>query len=271
MFAKIHHASVVLALLLTAGVGPSAVQAATMTEGLKAYKAFAVDRAQRALDGARQLQAAVKKGDVKAAQDAWIESRKGWEANETIVGEFFGKYDKIVDPWPDAKTGYHAIEAALFAGKLDGLAQPTDKLVANLTAFHKQISARSFKITAQKLLNGTANLAFEVGEEKSKGGESPYAATSHLDMQENVAGIEAAYKLVFEPVLRERDAKMADTIHAQIEKLEELVKVADIKSLDADAVHRSGEELAAWFVTAAPKLRLKQPKLEEEGEEKEKK
>jgi iron uptake system component EfeO len=268
MFKTIQHGSFAIALLLA--VASSAAQAASMADGLKAYKAFAVERAERALAGAKQLQAAVKKGDVKAAQEAWIESRKGWEANETIIGEFFSKYDKLIDPWPDGKAGYHAIEAALFAGKLDNLAGPTDQLVANLTQFHKQVSAKGFKVTAQKLLNGTTNLAYEVSEEKSKGGESPYAATSHLDMQENVAGIEEAYKLVFEPVLRQRDTEMADTIHEQIKKLEQLVKVSDIKSLDADAVHRTGEELAAWFVTAAPKLRLKQPKLEEEGEGEEK-
>ncbi len=268
MFKSIRHTSLAIAVLLTVAVASFGAQAASMDDGLKAYKAFAVERAERALGGAKQLQEAVKKGDVKAAQEAWIELRKGWEANETFIGEFFGKYDKLVDSWPDGKTGYHAIEATLFAGKLDNLAGPTDQLVVNLSRFHKQLSAKGFKLTAQKLLNGTANLAYEVGEEKSKGGESPYAATSHLDMQENVAGIEAAYKLVFEPVLRQRDAKMADTIHEQIEKLEQLVKVSDIRSLDADAVHRAGEELAAWFVTAAPELRLKQPKLEEEGEEK---
>jgi iron uptake system component EfeO len=268
MFSNIRFTSVAFALLLGATLAHPA-QAASMKDGLKAYKAFAVERADRALAGAKQLQAAVKSGDLKAAQAAWIDSRKSWEANETIVGEFFGKYDKMVDPWPDGKTGYHAIEAALFAGKLDNLAAPTDRLVADLTQFHKQLSARSFRVTAQKLLNGTANLAYEVGEEKSKGGESPYAATSHLDMQENVSGIEASYRLVFEPILRAKDAKMADTIRERIEKLAQLVKVPDIKSLDADAVHRTGEEVAAWFVTAAPKLRLKAPKLEEEeGEEK---
>lgn len=268
MFNNIRATSVALVLLSAAAIAPSS--AAPMTDGLKAYKDFAVERASRALAGAKQMQAAIKKGDVKAAQEAWIESRKGWEANETIVGEFFGKYDKIVDPWPNAKSGYHAIEAALFAGKLDKLSGPTDKLVSNLTQFNKQISAKGFRLTAQKLLNGTANLAFEVGEEKSKGGESPYAATSHLDMQENVAGIEASYRLVFEPALRQKDAKMADSIRDQIVKLDKLVKVSDIKSLDADAVHRTGEELAAWFVTAAPKLGLKAPKIEDE-DDKEKK
>jgi iron uptake system component EfeO len=148
------------------------------------------------------LQAAVKAGDVKAAQTAWIESRKGWEAMEPVTGEYFGDMDKVVDPWPDAKSGYHAIEAALFSGKLDGLQKPVDDLVANLGKFQKRVSDRKFTFSPQRLLSGTANLAYEVGEEKSKGGESAYAGTSIIDMQENVEGIEAAYKLVFRDTLR---------------------------------------------------------------------
>jgi iron uptake system EfeUOB component EfeO/EfeM len=83
------------------------------------------------------LQAAVKAGDVKAAQSAWIKSRKGWEAAEPITGEFFPKLDEAIDAWPDAKQGYHAIEAPLFAGKLDDLAAPVDSLVAKLAEFNK--------------------------------------------------------------------------------------------------------------------------------------
>ena len=76
-----------------------------------------------ALAGAKELQAAVKAGDAKAAQAAWIKSRSGWEAAEPITGEFFDELDEAIDAWPDAKHGYHAIEAALFSGKLDGVAR----------------------------------------------------------------------------------------------------------------------------------------------------
>ncbi len=89
---------------------------------------------------------------------------------------------------------------------------------------------RNSNSTAQKLLEGTANLAYEVGEEKSNGGESPYAGTSIVDMQENVEGIEMAYKLVFADTLTKADPKLASIIDESISKLEKLVKVEDIKS-----------------------------------------
>lgn len=235
--------------------------AASLAEGAKNYKPYAVEHAGKALAGAKELQAAVKAGDAKAAQAAWIKSRKGWEAIEPITGEFFEELDKNIDAWPDSKQGYHAIEAALFAGKLGEIGERTDTLVANLTEFNKKLSASGFKLSPQGLLNGATGLAFEVGENKSKGGESPYAGTSLIDMHENVEGIEAVYKLVFQGPLKARDAKLAAAIYDKIEEVEKLVKVKDLKSLDQPALNKAGEELAVLLQRAAPKLKLKKPKL----------
>jgi iron uptake system EfeUOB component EfeO/EfeM len=243
-------------------------QAGSMTEGASQFKPFIVEHIGKAIAGAKQLQEAVKANDVKAAQAAWIDSRKGWEAMEPVTAEYFGDLDKLIDAWPDGKQGYHAIEAALFAGKLEGLAKPVDDLIANLGTVEKRVSAKSFKFTPQRLLSGTANLAYEVGEEKSKGGESPYAGTSIIDMQENVEGIKAAYKLVFEDTLKKGDPQLAGIVHDRIEKLEKLVQVKDIKSLDAKAVHIAGEELAVLLQSAAPKLGLKKFKVGDEDEKK---
>lgn len=235
----------------------------SLAAGAKNYKPYAVERIGIALAGAKELQAAAKAGDVKAAQAAWIKSRKGWEAAEPITGEFFGKLDEAIDAWPDAKQGYHAIEAPLFAGKLGEVTAPTDKLVADLTAFNTQVSAANFQFTPQGLLNGATKLAYEIGENKSKGGESPYAGTSLIDMQENIEGIEAVYKLAFQNALKARDAKLAAAIHDKIEDVEKLVKVADLKALDQPALHKAGEELAVLLQKTAAKLKLKKPAVGE--------
>jgi iron uptake system EfeUOB component EfeO/EfeM len=238
-------------------------RAASLSEGAKNYKSFAVEHIGKALEGARKMQAAVKAGDAKAAQAAWIESRKGWEAIEPITGEFFAKLDEAIDAWPDSKQGYHAVEAALFAGKLDGIGASVDKLTADLATFEKQLKAPSFHFTPQGLLNGATKLAYEVGENKSKGGESPYAGTSLIDMQENVEGIEAVYQIVFQDVLETKDKKLAEDIHEKIEEVEKLVKVSDLKNLDQPALHKAGEELAVLLQNSASKLKLKKPAVGE--------
>lgn len=240
-----------------------AAKADALTKGAADYKPYVVEHIGKALKGARELQAAVKAGDVKKAQSAWIESRKGWEASEPITGEFFSDLDEAIDAWPDPEHGYHAVEAALFAGKLKEITVPVDKLVADLAEFDKKLGAGSFGFEPQGLLNGAAKLAYEVGENKSKGGESPYAGTSLVDMHENVEGIEALYQLAFEPALRAADAKLATAIHDKIEALEDLVGVKDLKSVDQPALKKAGEELAVLLQDAAPRLGLKKPSLEE--------
>ena len=235
----------------------------TLGQGAADYKPFAVERIGMALAGAKDLQAAVKAGDVKAAQAAWIKSRKGWEAAEPITGEFFAKLDEAIDAWPDARQGYHAIEAALFSGKLEEIKAPTDKLVADLSAFDALLKAPSFKFAPQGLLNGAAKLAYEVGENKSKGGESPYAGTSLIDMFQNVEGIEAVYKLAFHPTLKARDPKLASRIIDKIEDIETLVKVKDLKSVDQPALKQKSEELAVLLQGSAARLKLKKPAVGE--------
>lgn len=243
-------------------------QAASMNEGVRAYKPFIAENIGKAIAGAKDMQTAVKAGDLKAAQDAWIKSRKGWEVMEPVTGTYFGEFDKTVDPWPNAKSGYHAIEAVLFAAKkADGLDQPIADLLANMDRFEKKLNDKAFAFAPQVLLEGTANLAYEVGEEKSGGGESPYAATSIVDMQQNVEGIEVAWKLVFADTLKKNDPKLAGLIEERIGNLEKLVGVADIKSMDAKKVHVGGEEVAALMLQAAPKLGLKSFKVGDEDEE----
>lgn len=237
--------------------------AETFAAGAKNYKPYAVEQIGEALAAGKNLQAAVRAGDVKASQEAWIKSRRSWEAAEPITGEFFPKLDEAIDAWPDAKQGYHAIEAALFAGKLDAIKAPVDKLVADLAAFNTRLSAPGFQFEPQGLLNGATKLAYEVGENKSKGGESPYSGTSLNDIQQNVEGIEAVYKLTFAPSLQARDAKLAARITDKIEDVEKLVKVTDMKSVDQPALKNAGEELAVLLQSAAAKLKLKKPAVGE--------
>jgi iron uptake system component EfeO len=252
-----------LAFAFVALAAPRADAADPLAKGAADYKPFAVEHIGIALKGAKELQAAVKAGDAKAAQAAWIASRKGWEAIEPITGEFFPKLDEAIDSWPDAKQGYHAVEAAVFAGKLDDVGATVDKLVADLAEFDKQLDAPGFTFTPQGLLNGVTKLAYEMGENKSKGGESPYAGTSINDMYENNEGIEAVYKLVFQPTLKARDAKLAKQIIDKIEEVEDQVKGKDLKSVNQPALKKAAEELAVLLQASAAKLKLKKPAVGE--------
>jgi|HubBroStandDraft_6_1064221.scaffolds.fasta_scaffold04060_3 iron uptake system component EfeO len=255
--------AVVASCCVAFAVAGAIAAADTLAAGAKDYKAFAAEKIGGALAGGKSLQAAIKAGDAKAAQAAWIASRQGWEAAEPITGEFFPKLDEAIDAWPDAKQGYHAIEAALFSGKLEEVKAPADKLVADLAAFNARLAAPKYQFEPQGLLNGATKLAYEVGENKSKGGESPYSGTSLNDIQQNVAGIEAVYKLAFASTLQARDPKLAGRITDKIEDVEKLVSVPEMKNVDQPALKKAGEELAVLLQSAAGKLKLKKPALGE--------
>jgi len=237
----------------------SHAQAASLAEGVKNYKSFAVERIGKALAGAKELQEAVKAKDAQAAQAAWIKSRKGWEIVEPITGEFFSELDESIDAWPDAKKGYHAIEAALFAGKLGEISAPVAGLVADLTKFSQELGKPDFQFEAQGLMNGMTKLAYEVGENKSKGGESHYAGTSLVDMKENLKGIRALYQIVFEDTLQEKDEQLASNVQDKFDEVKRVLKVKELKQLDQPALKKAGEELAVLFQNAAVKLDLKKP------------
>jgi iron uptake system component EfeO len=207
------------------------------------------------------MQAEIKAGDAKAAQAAWIKSRTGWERIEPITAEFFAELDEAIDAWPDAQQGYHAIEARLFAGNLGEVSAPTDKLVADVAAFDKAVRASNFRFGSQGLLNGVTKLAYELGEKKAQGGESPYAGTSLIDMRDNLQGIDALYKTVLQDPLKAKDAKLAQSIADKIKDIETTLKAQDLKSLDQAKLHKSAEELAALLQESASKLNLKKPSL----------
>jgi iron uptake system EfeUOB component EfeO/EfeM len=256
----------VLALAAGLALGAAvagAAQAESFDAGLKAFKPYAVSKIDAALAGAQELKAKVEAKDLAGAQAAWKKARIGWEGAEIFTGEFFSELDEQVDAWPDAKSGFHAIEAPLFAGKIDEVAPMVDGLVNNLAEFDTKLKAADFAFTAQGLMNGTAGLAYEIGDNKSKGGESQFAGTSLTDMRNNVIGIEAAYQTVFEKPLKAKDGKLAHKIYEEIEHVEKLLKVAAFKDLDQDKLRKQSESLAVELQEAAPKLGLEKPKLEE--------
>jgi iron uptake system EfeUOB component EfeO/EfeM len=253
--------------VLTAGLAvglmlSTAAHADAFSGGLKSFKAYGVSKIDAALAAAKELKAKVAAKDTAGAQAAWKKARVGWEGAEIFTGEFFSELDEQIDAWPDAKSGFHAIEAPLFSGKLDEIGPQVDQLVANLQEFDDKLKAKDFQFTAQGLMNGTAGLAYEVGENKSKGGESQFAGTSLTDIKNNLIGIDAAFDNVFEAPLKAKDAKLAKKLEGKIDGLVAMVKkTADFKHLDQEKLRTGGEELAVDFQAAAEKLGLEKPKL----------
>lgn len=237
------------------------LRAGTLDDSAEHYRPLMVADIDQCLAGAQKLSERIAARDVAGAQKAWIDSRVGWERAEVFTAGFVSELDESIDAWPNAQTGFHAIEAKLFGAKSADVSEEVKALIFHLSDLDQK--ARYTPFNAQALLNGTARLAYEVGESKADGGESLFSGTSLDDMRNNVVGIGLAYKTVFADSVRASDTKLADQIQAKIDEMGALVAVSNLKSLDPDALRTNSEDLVIALQTAAPRIGLYAPTLED--------
>jgi iron uptake system component EfeO len=235
--------------------------AAAFDDSVERYRSYLIDNVESTLAGARTLRERIAANDLDGARHAWIEARIGWERSEVFTGGFVSDLDDKIDGWPDATTGFHAVEATLFVkGTTEGLKPEADKLVLWLTDL--DIKVHKMPLTGQGMLDGTARLAYEIGESKADGGESRFSGTSLDDMVNNVDGLQRAYATVFAAPLEAKDATLAHQAQAQIATLATLVKAGDLKRLDADKLRAASEDLVVTLQAAATTLGYRRPTLE---------
>jgi len=225
------------------------------------YRPYMIQDIAQALDGAKLLKARLGASDLDGAKKEWIAARVGWERAEVFTSGFVADLDEEIDAWPNSFTGFHAIEAKLFgAGRMD-VGDETDRLIYRLTDL--DIKIKHMPLNAQGLLNGTARLAYEVGESKADGGESRYSGTSLDDMRNNVDGIQLAYDTIFAPPLDAADAALAAATKESIAQLREVLIVTELKALDPQTLRAKSEEVVVLLQKAAPRIGLRAPTLED--------
>jgi len=249
-----------LAVCLSGAAGAVVVEDPldAVAEGLR--PSLAEDIGQ-ALAGAQTLHERLSAHDLEGARKAWIAARVGWERAEVFTGGFVPDLDEKIDSWPNARTGFHAIEARLFGAAEADMATEANTLVFYLTDL--DIKVRDAPMSAQRVLTGTARLAYEVGEDKADGGESRFSGTSLDDMRNNLIGIESAYDIVFAAAVAHADSALDKTIRAQIDQLKTLLDAPDLKTIDSTKLRAVSEALVLSLRSAAPKLGLLAPTLEQ--------
>lgn len=248
-------------IALCAALAASAAQGELLDQTIERYRPTLVSDIDQALAGARQLRDRIAAGDTAGARKAWIEARAGWERSEVFTAGFVPKLDEAIDAWPDAKAGFHSIEAKLFGAETSDVTKETDALIVNLIDIDDQV--RKIPLTPQGLYNGIARLAYEVGDSKVDGGESRFSGTSLDDMRNNVGGIELAYGTLFAPTLEANEPKLARRVRNEVDRLKILVAAKDLQSIDPHELRRASEMLVVSLQAAAPKLGLETPTLEE--------
>ncbi|MEH2483842.1 iron uptake system component EfeO [Nitrobacteraceae bacterium AZCC 2146] len=240
--------------------GARSANATPLDEAAERYRPYMTEGIGQALAGARDLRGRIAAKDLAGARKAWIAARAGWERSEVFTAGFVPELDAQVDAWPNADTGFHAIEAKLFGANRIDVENETDALVDHLSNLHGKL--RDMPLTPQGLLDGTVRLAYEVGESKADGGESRISGTSLDDMRNNISGIQLAYRTIFAAVLKSADRKFADAVDGKIEELKALLAGRDLQRVDIPKLRRASEELVVALQSAATMLRLQRPTLE---------
>lgn len=249
-------ATVCVTFLLMAGHA----LASPLDESAERYRPYMVEGIGQALSGARNLKQRIAESDLAGARKAWLSARAGWERSEVFTAGFVPELDQEIDAWPDATTGFHAIEAKLFgSGQID-VGSEADTLVGNLDDLHSKL--RGMELKPQGLLDGLVRLAYEVGESKADGGESRISGTSLDDMRNNVSGIDFAYRTIFAESLETSDRRLADRIDRKIKSLSEILEVPDLRAVNTPRLREVSEDLVVTLQAAAPKLGLGRPTLE---------
>src|SRR5262249_22571680 len=183
------------------------------------------------------------------------------ERSEVFTSGFVPELDRQIDAWPDASHGFHGIEATLFGASDKNADAETDALIVHLAELRTQLD--HVDLAPQRLLNGIARLAFEIGSNKADGGESRLSGTSLNDMRSNADGIALAYKVIFADAVEAGDPKLGAAARAAIERLQAAVNIPDLRNLDAEKLRADSEELVALLQMAAAKIGLDKPTLEE--------
>lgn len=244
-------------------IGPyfPGARADTLADAAERYRPLMIDQVDQSLAGAHLLRERIAAADLDGAKAAWIAARVGWERAEVFTSGFVPDLDREIDAWPNATLGFHAIEAKLFGAGRTDVQQETDALILHLEDL--DVKVKHLQLLPQRLLNGIVRLAYEIGESKAGGGESAISGTSLNDMRNNVDGIELAYRTIFVGAVAAADSELSAAVQEKISRLKKLVGVADLKSLDHDGLRAASEELIVVLQTAAPKIGLRSPTLEE--------
>jgi iron uptake system component EfeO len=224
-----------------------------------AFKPYVLEQISRCLNTVKSMSERIAARDLAGAQQSWLAARSGWEGSEVITSEFFPDLDRKIDGWPDAEKGFHAIEAKLFGAHDVQVLPATEELINNLTEFERQL--RTTRLTAQGLLNGTAKLIYEIGENKSEGGESPFSGNSLAEMRVNVASVAAAYQRVFAPQTKKRNAELAKAFSKDLAVMQALVAVPTLQELDPVRLRDASESLVNDLALVGRESGLQKPNL----------
>jgi iron uptake system component EfeO len=193
-----------------APAAPTGTVQTILSQGTKEYGAYVIDQINQLNDGVKNLDAAVRSGNLDAAKAAYAKARTFYEHAESNVEGFTlpgytptdnaGNLDYLIDMREstpvDAKVGwkgFHAIEHDLWQNNAitPNTKNLSTELVSNVGKLATVVATLQYK--PEDLANGAADLMEEVQNTKITGEEEAFSHIDFVDFAGNVEGAQQAY------------------------------------------------------------------------------
>ncbi|HEX6689427.1 MAG TPA: iron uptake system protein EfeO [Solirubrobacterales bacterium] len=190
-------------------------------EAISQYRDYLEKNTAELVAATAPFVAAVEAGDVAKAQALYAPARIPYERIEPVA-ESFGDLDPRIDARENdvpAKewSGFHVIERALWVdNSTAGMSPVAKQLQADVEELQRKV--KTVDLQAVQIANGANELLGEVSASKITGEEERYSHIDLVDFEANVEGAEAAFEAV-EPLLSDKDPKLASEIEAQFDKV----------------------------------------------------
>jgi len=223
-------------------VAPGAIDPeleARLNEKAVVYRQMALDDIARMVGSADRMLAAMQANDAQTARQEWKTTRVYFERTQTVT-YMVPDIVSVIDDWPYATEGFHAVETQLFtAGAPLPLAE-TQRLVRQLHVL--QGILQPAPLSAHEVLVGIGTVAYQLYDSKPLQDQSSASGTSLQDMQHNVEGMIQAWDTVFADIMAEQNLAVAGRVVQHLGAVKQMLQVPTFAQLD---VPRFQEEAGA--------------------------
>lgn len=214
--------------------------------------------------GVQKMAAAVQQRDLKGTRQAWIDSHAIWMRCEAFTADLFPGLNEKIDVWPNAKTGFHAIETTLFAQSPQIDVRQIQGLLDNLGTYQRVLHEAKF--TGYYLIASSSTWAFEMGDQRTDGGESTLSGNTLVDFQNGLDGVDRIWRFVFADVVRERKHFLAEEIDSEIAAIHGLLQVDALDQIPEGVFEKETTRLASLLADASVTLGWRAPDYTDIGE-----
>jgi len=194
------------------------------------YKRYVNSQTEALIPAVDVFVAAIKKGDVNAAQAQYPIARTYYERIEPVAESFPDDLDPRIDLReadlePGQKwTGFHALEKQLWVTGLQPDANAlADQLVADVKELNDGVKAPDFAVDSTQIAGGAQGLLDEIASSKISGEEDIFSHTDLWDFNANLQGSQTAVSSV-RPILDERNADLGKKVDQRFSESEALLE-----------------------------------------------